>query len=209
MASSDIFAFALTCLEVSRLYIGNLYCFLVMLTTAKIFTGKWGQWSPVRPESPSVLLRGLDNDMWGLLCNCWSDRPESRPTISEICNFPPIAKKTIVRALDRMEEGFVIHSPGNSPSDEMREFVLTIHSWLIDIDLPSILDFPDLERIFVIILEKCSMHDLINIIHDKYSTTGHTRLIDLLHEVATYLCKSFSVFSLTSVSADASVRERT
>lgn len=156
-----------------------------------------------RPESPSVLLRGLDDDLWGLLCKCWSDRPELRPTISEIS--PLIVKKTIVRKLNRMEEGFVIHSPANSASDEMRDFVLTIRSWLIDSDLPSILEFPDLERIFVIIIEKCPMQDLIKMmIHGKYSTIGHTRLVDLLHEVAIYLCKSFSVFVLTSVSADAS-----
>lgn len=185
-ASSDIYTFSRTCLEVSRFNTGNLHCFLMMLITAKIFTGKWGQWSPVRPESPSVVLRGLNNDIWGLLCKCWSDRPESRPTINEICNFPPIAKRAIVRLLNRIEEGFVLHTPGNSASDKMSEFLSTIHSWLINIDLSSILDFPDLERIFAIILEKYSMHDLIKMIHDEYSPAGRAHLIDLLHEVAIF-----------------------
>lgn len=187
--ASDIHAFAVLYLQVSRFYVGILFCFLFMLINAKIFTGQWRQWDLVRPQSPSVLLRGLDDAMWSLLCKCWSEKPESRPTISEICDSTPIVKNAMIRALNRIEVDFAIHSSSDSASDKMREFVLTIHRWLIEIDLLSILGFTDLERIFAIILENCSISNLIKLINDEYSPAGRTRLIDLLHEVATYLHK--------------------
>lgn len=196
-ASSDIYAFAVTCLEASSFYIGNLYCFLLMLTTTKIFTGRWGIRSPsYPPESISAYkLRGLHIDMWNLLYKCWSSRPELRPTINEICNFPPIAKKARIRGLINRVEGFSVHSSSNSASDKMREFLFTLQSQLIDLGLSSSQDSRNLERIFASILDKCSINYLIKIINAQYSPAGCSCLIDLLHEVATFASFSSSYSS--------------
>lgn len=174
-----------------------------MLTNAKIFTGEWRQWESVRPQSPSVVLRGLDDAMWGLLCKCWSNSPGSRPTISEICDSPPIVKNAMMRVLDSIEADFAILSSRESANDKTLEFARTIQGWFINPDLISILDFPSLERIFAIFLEKCSLDDLIKLINDEYSPAGRTRLIDLLHEVTIFPLSSFS--PLMSAPTDASI----
>lgn len=184
--ANDIYAFGVMCLEVSSIYISILQCAPLTSTNAKIFTGDnyEEERTPLALERPKLHLapqRGPDDDFWGLLCKCWSDRPRSRPTISEICNFPVIAKKATIRALNRFEDDFSSKDPA---SDEMRGFILTIQSWLIDIRLSSSLYFLDLERMFSIILEKCPTDIFIKIIHDEYSTAGRTCLIDILHEVA-------------------------
>lgn len=164
-----------------------------MLTNAKVFTGEHlsqAKWiSLKRPESAEVLSRGLDDGLWGLLHKCSSDIPTKRPTMTEICNFPAIANKAmIVGLINRAEDA--VHSLTNSANDEMREFIFTLQSQLIDLGLLLIRDLPNLERIFDIILEKYSMDNFVILIIEKYSPAGHTCLIDLLHEVAT-----FAIFS--------------
>ena len=39
---------------------------------------------PNRPIDDRVVKRGLDDNMWELLCQCWSKSPEDRPSISDL-----------------------------------------------------------------------------------------------------------------------------
>ena len=40
---------------------------------------------PERPKPEDVLSRGLDDDIWNLLCSCWSKDPNTRPNMADIC----------------------------------------------------------------------------------------------------------------------------
>jgi hypothetical protein len=39
---------------------------------------------PNRPKDERVVGRGLDDRMWELLCQCWSKKPDDRPSIEEL-----------------------------------------------------------------------------------------------------------------------------
>lgn len=122
--------------------------------------------------------------MWGLLCRCWSDSPKLRPTINEICDFPPIANTAMILGiLNRAEDEFATHSSAEFEDDKMHKFILALQN-LLGLSLSH--DICVLERIFTIVLEKCPMENLITIIRDEYSPAGRTCIIDLLHEVAIF-----------------------
>ena len=38
---------------------------------------------PNRPKDDHVVKRGLDDKMWKLLCQCWSESPNDRPSIGD------------------------------------------------------------------------------------------------------------------------------
>lgn len=110
-----------------------------------------------------------------------------RPTMTDICNFLVITNKAVIMELLNLAEDFAVHSLTDSASDKMRKFILTLQSQLIDLGLSLVSrDLHNLERIFAIILEKCSMDIFIQLIIDEYSPAGRTCLIDLLHEVVTF-----------------------
>ena len=39
---------------------------------------------PERPVDERVIERGLDDEMWKLLCQCWAKEPEDRPSIDDL-----------------------------------------------------------------------------------------------------------------------------
>lgn len=39
---------------------------------------------PIKPSDPVVIHRGLDDNMWTLLQECWSGKPANRPTMVEV-----------------------------------------------------------------------------------------------------------------------------
>lgn len=39
---------------------------------------------PERPSDPTVVRRGLDDNMWELLQECWSAKPDNRPRMVEV-----------------------------------------------------------------------------------------------------------------------------
>ncbi len=39
---------------------------------------------PERPIHPTVISRGLDDDLWVLIAQCWAQEPMDRPHISEV-----------------------------------------------------------------------------------------------------------------------------
>lgn len=90
---ADVWAFAMTVIEVR----GNITkAPFIMLITGKIFTNSepFGKKTlmevyyehkakrrPQRPESQEC-----DDTLWDLICSCWSDDPEERPTAEEVKN---------------------------------------------------------------------------------------------------------------------------
>lgn len=90
---ADVWAFAMTVIEVR----GNITKVpFIMLITGKIFTNSepFGKKTlmevyyehkakrrPQRPESQEC-----DDTLWDLICSCWSDDPEERPTAEEVKN---------------------------------------------------------------------------------------------------------------------------
>lgn len=77
---SDIYAYAMTILEIlthQQPYANIKHTTEVVIKTAQ---GVY----PIRPSDPSVVQRGLDDNLWALVNKCWHREPSARPTIHDI-----------------------------------------------------------------------------------------------------------------------------
>jgi hypothetical protein len=100
--NSDVFAFAMTVLEVMKLY--SLQCLPrshvntpttlqlithqapyshIKQTTEVVIKSSQGD-RPCRPADGRVIDRGLDDKLWYLLTQCWATDPKTRPTIQNV-----------------------------------------------------------------------------------------------------------------------------
>ena len=55
----------------------------VKRTTEVLIKMQEGQ-RPERPKDPEVFTRGLDDNLWKLLHDCWAHEASDRPTIEEV-----------------------------------------------------------------------------------------------------------------------------
>ncbi|KAJ7774348.1 kinase-like domain-containing protein [Mycena maculata] len=83
--SSDVYAYGMTVLE---LITHEQPYNNIKHTTEVVIRSANGE-KPVRPTSPHVVTRGLNDDLWELLCSCWVKEPSQRPSIQEVLEkFP-------------------------------------------------------------------------------------------------------------------------
>ena len=98
--ASDVFAYAMTVLEVCSIP-ETLFSFATLLTVKpQLMTGEHpfshikrtpevlirmqqGD-RPRRPTDPEIAARGLDDNLWRLLEQCWQEDPTVRPKIEEV-----------------------------------------------------------------------------------------------------------------------------
>ena len=98
--ASDVFAYAMTVLEVCSIP-ETLFSFATLLTfNPQLMTGEHpfshikrtpevlirmqqGD-RPRRPTDPEIAARGLDDNLWRLLEQCWQEDPAVRPKIEEV-----------------------------------------------------------------------------------------------------------------------------
>lgn len=98
--SSDVYAYAMTVLEVGLFSI-NAYDCLVLIpgriqlithqqpyrnikhTTEVVIRSSRGE-HPPRPTDPSIIARGLDTPLWSLLNLCWATESLKRPSIQQV-----------------------------------------------------------------------------------------------------------------------------
>ncbi|KAL0574327.1 hypothetical protein V5O48_007638 [Marasmius crinis-equi] len=77
---SDIYAFAMTSLEIfthQQPYANIKHTTEVVIRTSQgLF--------PVQPSDPRVLERGLNDEMWKLMTECWGRIPSTRPDIDQV-----------------------------------------------------------------------------------------------------------------------------
>ncbi|KAJ6599272.1 kinase-like domain-containing protein [Mycena vulgaris] len=84
--SSDVYAYGMTVLEL--LTHEQPYNSIKHTTEVVIRSAKGEQ--PERPMAPPrVLERGLDDNVWSLLCRCWVTVPSQRPSIREVLEMFP------------------------------------------------------------------------------------------------------------------------
>ncbi|KAJ6629198.1 kinase-like domain-containing protein [Mycena sp. CBHHK59/15] len=83
--SSDVYAYGMTVLE---LLTHEQPYNNIKHTTEVVIRSAQGQ-QPLRPTSPRVLERGLDDHLWSLMCQCWANQPSQRPTIQQILETLP------------------------------------------------------------------------------------------------------------------------
>jgi serine/threonine protein kinase len=92
--ASDVYAFACVCYEVK-----SIVSLLQMLTTCQMFSGEIPMHDlrdfgvvlavtqgrrPQRPSHDLCQIRGLDDEIWDLIENCWASIPSERPSASQI-----------------------------------------------------------------------------------------------------------------------------
>ncbi|TDL26204.1 kinase-like protein [Rickenella mellea] len=80
---SDIFSFGMTILEL----ITGEQPFSNIRRTPEVLIKMQNKERPIRPygpNAPMMAARGLDDNMWDLLNQCWTHEPENRPTIERI-----------------------------------------------------------------------------------------------------------------------------
>ncbi|KAJ7499133.1 kinase-like domain-containing protein [Mycena latifolia] len=83
---SDVYAYGMTVLEL--LTHEQPYNNIKHTTEVVIRSAKGEQ--PERPTAPPrVLERGLDDNLWSLLCRCWVTVPSQRPRIQEVLGMFP------------------------------------------------------------------------------------------------------------------------
>ncbi|KAJ7819707.1 TKL/TKL-ccin protein kinase [Mycena olivaceomarginata] len=90
--SSDVYAYGMTVLEIlthERPYNNVKHITEVLMRAAK------GE-KPLRPTADKVIRRGLDDDMWALLCLCWATEPSHRPTIQQVLDLLSSASASIL-----------------------------------------------------------------------------------------------------------------
>jgi hypothetical protein len=63
-------------------------------TTEVVIRSAKGE-KPLRPTEDKVIQRGLDDDMWALLCLCWAIEPSQRPSIQQVLECFPFASSTL------------------------------------------------------------------------------------------------------------------
>ncbi|KAJ7819223.1 TKL/TKL-ccin protein kinase [Mycena leptocephala] len=83
--SSDVYAYGMTVLEIithEQPYNNIKHTTEVVIRSAK------GE-KPARPTLPHVVARGLNDDLWGLLCCCWATDCFRRPCIQEVIRMFP------------------------------------------------------------------------------------------------------------------------
>ncbi|KAF9257440.1 kinase-like protein [Marasmius fiardii PR-910] len=78
--SSDIYSFAMTVLELFT----HQYPFSKIRHPPEVIMRVTRGQRPPQPEEARVIERGLDDDMWKLLTECWDHNPSARPTIEEV-----------------------------------------------------------------------------------------------------------------------------
>jgi len=81
--SSDIYAFAMTMLEVLTHDTPFKH---IRSSTEVVIRVQMGE-LPQQPKDPRVVARGLDDDLWALLVRCWAIKKEDRPSIRDILEF--------------------------------------------------------------------------------------------------------------------------
>lgn len=91
--SSDIYAFSMTVLE---LMTGKKPLVHIKHTATVPFKVSLGE-RPLRPTDADCVRRGLDDDMWSLLQECWVKEPERRPTVDAILD-----RITVVNLYDEL-----------------------------------------------------------------------------------------------------------
>jgi hypothetical protein len=99
--SSDVYAFAMTILEVCCPNDYVVKCpSLIICDGFQLMTHKkpYADYKnpiaipayasagerPARPSEPRVIERGLDNALWSLICNGWATEVSQRPSIQEM-----------------------------------------------------------------------------------------------------------------------------
>ncbi|KAJ7276197.1 kinase-like domain-containing protein [Mycena haematopus] len=83
--SSDVYAYGMTVLEIfthEQPYNNIKHTTEVVIRSAK------GE-HPPKPTDPKVIRRGLDDNMWRLLSQCWATEPSQRPTIQQVLEVFP------------------------------------------------------------------------------------------------------------------------
>lgn len=78
--ASDVFAYSMTVLE---LMTGQPPFSHIKRTPEVLIKMQQGE-RPRRPESPEIIERGLDDNLWDLLTRCWVEDPAARPSIHEV-----------------------------------------------------------------------------------------------------------------------------
>ncbi|KAL0566780.1 hypothetical protein V5O48_015226, partial [Marasmius crinis-equi] len=90
--SSDVYSFAMTILELLTHNVPFMEFRHPQEVVAVVMYGS----SPKRPTNARVMERGLDDELWGLLVECWSRLPGARPGIVEVL-------ERLVRSVDGLE----------------------------------------------------------------------------------------------------------
>ena len=78
--ASDIYAFGMTILEI----LTGKQPFASVKFPFVVYTNVRNGQRPERPTDPEVLRRGLDDNIWGLLKDCWEHDSLKRPLIDEV-----------------------------------------------------------------------------------------------------------------------------
>ncbi|KAF9256247.1 kinase-like protein [Marasmius fiardii PR-910] len=78
--SSDIYSFAMTVLELFT----HQYPYSKIKHPPEVVLVVARKRPPPQPKEARVIERGLDDDMWKLLIECWDHIPSARPTIEEV-----------------------------------------------------------------------------------------------------------------------------
>ncbi|KAJ7591214.1 kinase-like domain-containing protein [Mycena floridula] len=94
--ASDMWAFGMTVLEASKVDVFKSFAAddkqilthsqpfaNIKHTTEVVIRSSSGE-KPPRPTEPRVLERGLNNELWALLNDCWSVEPSDRPSIKQV-----------------------------------------------------------------------------------------------------------------------------
>lgn len=84
--SSDIYAFGMTVLEMMTDEKPLVHIKHNRDIPFKVISGE----RPMRPSETKFAQRGLDDEMWELLQECWAEVPESRPTVDVILDRIPV-----------------------------------------------------------------------------------------------------------------------
>ncbi|KAF9268622.1 kinase-like protein [Marasmius fiardii PR-910] len=78
--SSDIYSFGMTVLELFT----HQYPYWKIKHPPEVVLVVARKRPPPQPKEARVIERGLDDDMWKLLIECWDHIPSARPTIEEV-----------------------------------------------------------------------------------------------------------------------------
>ncbi|KAJ7086680.1 kinase-like domain-containing protein [Mycena epipterygia] len=87
--SSDVYAYGMCCLEESFVLLTHEQPYNnIKHTTEVVIRSAKGE-QPLRPTSPRVVERGLNDHLWSMLCCCWVNDPSQRPTIPQVLEMFP------------------------------------------------------------------------------------------------------------------------
>jgi serine/threonine protein kinase len=123
--TTDIYSFAMTIYEVRSYFFSPRHCYdLKIFFPLQVFTGAPPfpntldaflftavvdrQLRPPRPTESSAVLQGLDDSLWALIEQCWSQEPTSRPVAASVAmqlsSLAALYAKRVNSALPKVRE---------------------------------------------------------------------------------------------------------